>query len=210
MPQTNRTFFFLFIIYVCMGVAVMLQGQHGDEVLTLNRWHSPWRDVFFKYVTHLGDGLLAIGLGLAALLVKFRYAVQILASYGLSSLMAQLLKRVVFADTPRPAAYFPDPASLHWVDGVQILYANSFPSGHSTSAFALFLSLALFWRKPGLDILFFGLAVLAALSRVYLGQHFLVDTLAGAGLGTGTAWLVAAWLARQQSKAWPERRLRFF
>jgi len=207
MPHTNRVFFGLLLACLGAGAVFLLQHNHGDEVLAVNRWHSPARDVFFKYATHLGDGLVCLAIGLGALLVKFRYAVQILASYGLSSLLAQLLKRVVFADTPRPAAFFKD-YPLQFVDGVDILYANSFPSGHSTSAFALCLSLACIGRKPGFDLVFFGLAALAAFSRVYLAQHFLVDTLAGACLGTGVAWLVAGYLARQSGQAWPERRLR--
>jgi membrane-associated phospholipid phosphatase len=207
MPLTNRVFWGLLLTYLCLGGAFLLQTSHGEEVLALNRWHSPARDVFFKYVTHLGDGLFCLLVGLLALWVRFRHAVQVLASYGLSALLAQLLKRTVFAGVPRPAAYFQDTALLQWVEGVQVHHAHSFPSGHTTSAFALFFSLALIMRRPGWDAACFGLAVLVALSRVYLAQHFLADTLAGAGLGVATAWVVAWYLARQTDRPWLDQRL---
>jgi membrane-associated phospholipid phosphatase len=85
--------------------------------------------------------------------------------------------------------------------------AHSFPSGHTTSAFALFFSLALIMRRPGWDAACFALAALVALSRVYLAQHFLADTLAGAGLGVATAWAVAWYLARQTDRPWLDQRL---
>jgi membrane-associated phospholipid phosphatase len=69
--------------------------------------------------------------------------------------------------------------------------AFSFPSGHATSAAALYLILA--WvvgrstSGPG-RLLFAGFAVLmtllTGLSRIYLGAHWLSDVLAGLALGT--------------------------
>ena len=58
----------------------------------------------------------------------------------------------------------------------------SFPSGHSTSAFAAATAMALcFGKKAGIPALF--LAALIALSRLYAGVHYPSDVLAGAVLG---------------------------
>lgn len=59
----------------------------------------------------------------------------------------------------------------------------SFPSGHATIAFALAGILAA--KEPKWKWWFYVLAILIALSRIYLGQHFPSDVIAGAILGWG-------------------------
>ena len=57
----------------------------------------------------------------------------------------------------------------------------SFPSGHATIAFAC--AIVLSKKEPRLRWLWFTLATLISLSRVYLGKHFPLDILAGASIG---------------------------
>jgi membrane-associated phospholipid phosphatase len=64
---------------------------------------------------------------------------------------------------------------------------NSFPSGHATTTFSLFCLLSLLAVKRGWGWLWFALALLAAYSRVYLGQHFFGDIFAGAVIGTSAS-----------------------
>lgn len=56
-------------------------------------------------------------------------------------------------------------------------------SVHAPSAFAVFISLALFSNKRLWQLLFTFLAMLVAFSRVYLSQHFVMDIWAGALIG---------------------------
>ncbi|WP_337287783.1 phosphatase PAP2 family protein [Candidatus Methylomirabilis sp.] len=63
----------------------------------------------------------------------------------------------------------------------------SFPSGHSVTAFALAFVLARTY--PRYACLFYGLAVLVALSRVYLAKHFPSDVVAGAAIGLLAGWI---------------------
>jgi lipid A 4'-phosphatase len=70
----------------------------------------------------------------------------------------------------------------------------SFPSGHSATIAALMTALWLVWPQ---HLLFYGLlTAIVALSRVAVGAHYLSDVLAGALIGTFTAWGVALMLAR--------------
>jgi undecaprenyl-diphosphatase len=64
----------------------------------------------------------------------------------------------------------------------------SFPSGHTTSAFAAATALSRIDRK--LTIPAFALAKLIGVGRPYLGMHYPSDVLAGAVLGwaIGRAW----------------------
>ena len=68
----------------------------------------------------------------------------------------------------------------------------SFPSGHTITAFAVAVSLSLFYPDLLIGLLFCALSVAA--SRILLGMHFLSDVLAGAAIGTalayGSVWLV--------------------
>lgn len=59
--------------------------------------------------------------------------------------------------------------------------ALSFPSGHTTTAFALAMVLIIFWKRFWLFFVFW--AALIAASRVIITAHFLSDVMAGAYLG---------------------------
>lgn len=69
----------------------------------------------------------------------------------------------------------------------------SFPSGHSSTAFAAALTLSR--AAPAGAAVWWGLAALIAFSRVYLGVHYPLDVLGGAALGAACGGL-AIWLTR--------------
>lgn len=81
----------------------------------------------------------------------------------------------------------------------------SFPSGHTTSAFAVavivFLCLP---RKFGIPALI--LAALIAFSRLYIGVHYPTDVLAGFLIGTITAVVVRAFMMRMFHRRDRQRR----
>lgn len=64
----------------------------------------------------------------------------------------------------------------------------SFPSGHTSGAFLIATVLVLL-LPLGIAGYLYGWASLVALSRVVLGVHFPLDTLAGAAHGAGIGWL---------------------
>ena len=68
----------------------------------------------------------------------------------------------------------------------------SFPSGHTVLAFATFTALGRFFPRG--RHLFLALACGVAMSRCLMGEHFLSDVVAGAGLGHATARGVLALL----------------
>jgi membrane-associated phospholipid phosphatase len=60
---------------------------------------------------------------------------------------------------------------------------QSFPSGHTMTAFALALFLSILIRNKFWGVLLLILAILVAYSRVYLFQHFPKDVFAGSIFG---------------------------
>jgi undecaprenyl-diphosphatase len=93
-----------------------------------------------------------------------------LAADGLSLALRQWIGR------DRPPLVYPEPKPL-----VGVPHTGSFPSGHSTVAFACATVIA--WTSPRLAFPAFLLAAAIAWSRVYVGVHWPLDVLGGAALG---------------------------
>jgi len=178
-------------LLVGFGVCQILYRQ-GIISLEINRHYSTWADTFFKYITHLGDGVFCVGVGVGLWFRARKKGYLVLGAYAASGILAQLIKNVGFPKEPRPAEYFARMmSSLHTVPGVELSHWNSFPSGHTTSAFALFALLALWTPNPWLKWACLMVACIVGFSRMYLLQHFMVDVYVGSLLGTLTAWLLA-------------------
>lgn len=93
------------------------------------------------------------------------------------------LKHLFFSSCYRPKKIFEEIGELRYVEGVENWSYYSFPSGHTTTAFATFFTLSVLTDKPALKLLFFIIAVLTSFSRVYLSQHFYEDVIAGSVCG---------------------------
>lgn len=178
----------IFIMLV-FGAWVLHAGRY-ESFRLLTTSHSAFGNVFFRYVTHLGDGIFILGLAaILAIMKRYFLSIGIVAGYLLSGIFAQLGKRILNA--PRPKAFFESLGeTVYQVPGVEVHMAGSFPSGHTASAFALavFLMLALpnrLWR-----IVVLILACLVGYSRIYLSQHFPLDVWAGAMIGTFSGVIV--------------------
>jgi len=103
-----------------------------------------------------------------------------------AALLVTLLKDVF--DRARPPVAHPG------LDPIGIVPASaSFPSGHAATAFAAAVAVALVYPRLGRPLL--ALAVVVAMSRVYLGVHYVLDVAAGTLLGIAVG-IAAAWLIR--------------
>lgn len=157
----------------------------GELELLINHHHLPILDVFFKYVTHLGDGsLMAL---LLIFLLFYNYYSSIITAFSiiLQSIFISIFKRWLFQGLERPIAFFPEGIDLNVVDGVDIHSINTFPSGHTATGFALFAILFIVINQRGiiLPAILFLLAFCVGFSRVYLLQHFIIDVYFGAIFG---------------------------
>lgn len=198
----HHWFIGIYILFLSLACYFLLSFSKIDSHLLLTSWHNSTADFFFKYATHLGDGLGVLAFALLGLIFSKRHFLQIGLSGLLSGIIAQFLKKVVYGPTPRPIKFFADTDySIYQVPGVTMNEVFSYPSGHATSAFCLAASFAILGKSKRWDILgaIFGITV--AYSRIYLSQHFLEDIVYGSIIGIVTAFIIDFLLTR-----WEERK----
>lgn len=178
----NRYFFLSYLILLILGIFILITYSKTEGFILMNPWHPKLLDYFFMVFTYFGDGLFVIALALILFFIKKRFlSLMVLSSYALSGIIAQVLK--FFIDEARPAYYLAKSNYPYFIDGVTLHNLHSFPSGHATSAFALAATLGFAVKNKNYSILFLLMAALAGYSRIYLGQHFMNDVLAGSIIG---------------------------
>jgi len=190
MKQLNTTLrsnyhFYLSSLFfmVCCGL-ILLTVSKAESFISLNSFHSFSLNVFFVNYTFLGDGLFAIGLCAFLFYRKQKkLALLLLAAYLSSGLVTQILKNCIYA--PRPRIFFEASQYLYHLDnfGNSGGGSSSFPSGHTTSAFAIATVLAVYFRNKYISVLLLIAASLVGYSRIYLAAHFPIDVLVGACIG---------------------------
>ena len=197
----NLYFFSFFLVFFCIGLVFLLTQGKAGTFIELNPYHRSTLDTFFAYVTFMGDGLFTVIVFLVLLVMRrWSGAAQVITAFLLSALVAQVLKNVF--SMPRPKQFFAPGQYHYFIDGVTHIGFASFPSGHSTSIFALCTLLALFEKNKKTNVLYLLLAVAVGYSRIYLGQHFLGDVMMGSCIGVLTAVLVH-WLFITKLKSFP-------
>jgi undecaprenyl-diphosphatase len=157
----------------------------GDHKLMrkVNKWPAPkWVRLAAIVATRAGDGWLWYLVGLAVLLFGPADRFAATAAAGSAAVVGigifVLLKKA--SGRKRPCEIEPHCWS-HILPPDQF----SFPSGHTITAFAVAVTLGVFYPAMLPALLFCALCIAA--SRVLLGMHFLSDVLVGALLGTGLA-----------------------
>jgi membrane-associated phospholipid phosphatase len=187
--RDNKLFFITYLLLLAAAIFFQVVYTQQDISYFINRHHHPLMDEICRYGTNIGDGIFSFVVAIIFIFINRRLAVVIVLSWMLSAGTTQLLKHTLFSDFVRPYMMMHDTyKDLYLVEGIDIHYDNSFPSGHATSAFALFTVLALTYTSIYLQLAFLALALFTAFTRVYLLQHFMIDTFAGSVIGI--AWSV--------------------
>lgn len=75
-------------------------------------------------------------------------------------------------------------------------HSHSFPSGHTSMAFATATSVSLQYKKWYIVVPAYAWAAGVGYSRMYLGAHYPTDVIAGAVTGTGCAFL-SHWVSKK-------------
>lgn len=182
--KQSQYFIFIQAIFVIIITVFLLNNTKNEAQLLANGYYSTFLDYFFYFLTHSVEfwGCLSIYI-IVAIFKSYKYAIIGILTYAVSGLVAQLLKRNVFANFKRPTANIDNLRLIPEFFEMKQNTAFSFPSGHTTVAFTLFLFLTLIIKNKKWGLLFGVLACLIAYSRVYLSQHYFIDILAGSIIG---------------------------
>lgn len=204
-PLTARRWLFMLVLLFAGTSAAVVAGYTDGLDRRIGAWlamtsetSSPALILFMQGVSWIGGGTprWAIVILLCGLVWHWcgpRCALALGGASLLSNLASALLKMAFARPRPDLVAHLDHQTSF------------SYPSGHATSAAAVYLILAWLapqgwrhaaWGLAGTMILFNGI------SRIMLGVHWFSDIVGGTLLGAAFA-LLGAWWARKPGHHWP-------
>ena len=150
---------------------------------------NPLFDLIMPFLTELGSFVAMLGACVIVFILSIilkkqkvkKIAILCLFSLLLGGLVAFILKAVIFE--PRPFITF---------DNVRLLVAENdpcaFPSGHTTSTFAVISLLVFKLRDKLWSVILILFAIAIGFSRIYVGVHYPFDVLAGMIIGILAAY----------------------
>jgi undecaprenyl-diphosphatase len=161
-------------------------------LLAVTRTRTPWITIAAIDVTALGSITLVVLFSTFTLVMLFAFrdrlgALQLLAASAGAGMLTLLTKNVIERIRPEEAQ------QLIVVSGF------SYPSGHSVSTSALYLTIAIiaarYIQHSGARIAIFlavsAVVILVGTSRIYLGVHYATDVVSGISLGAAWALVLA-------------------
>jgi membrane-associated phospholipid phosphatase len=173
----------IFIALVIFGCFPLFWIEKGAEVIFINRFANSFADVFYIAISELGKGYIWTPVIIVFLFTKFADAFLAAIVFALNGLFSFLFKFVLFQGYPRPMSYLSAESFSHLIDGFTYFSYNSFPSGHTMTAFSIAFFLVSHLKHTRIALMIFIIAGLIGFSRIYLLLHFYEDVYAGAVLG---------------------------
>lgn len=157
-------------------------------------WANPACDVFFRFVTDLGQPTFYYVTVAPLFWVVDRRQATVLFLLLLASVYVNEYAKLFF-NTPRP-----DPALARVLDlRPYRVHSAAFPSGHAQGAVVFWGCLAWWVARPWFTKLAIVAVALISFSRLYLAVHFPIDIVGGLVLGVAMLPLIRPldrWVAR--------------
>lgn len=151
---------------------------------------SSTMNVVAEFITFFGGSEFVTPMAiLGALLIPFKktrnFGMAVLFAVLVGTLLTNLVMKPLFA-RPRPYIYYADnPVFMSWHEfaGGHLESEKSFPSGHTTAAFELGVSIFLVMKNKKIAWIFPVFSALVGLSRIYLMVHYVTDVIGGVFVG---------------------------
>jgi membrane-associated phospholipid phosphatase len=204
-PAKGQSRISLVIAFACslLLIAIVADAPVRDLAKSLD----PSLVAVLRVITEFGNSAWPLSIGLmllAAVVILTRRGTALpseqlrnlrsmlllmVGSVALSGVLANLAKNVIGRMRPSKA---PDAEVLEFAMMTFRAGWASFPSGHATTATACALALAI--SCPSQSWAWLSIGLLAAVSRAFLGVHWLTDSLAGIALGAVVTLGLRNWM----------------
>jgi membrane-associated phospholipid phosphatase len=187
----------IWIALIGMAVIVLVAAFFLDQAnaIWINAHSSPELKRMMRIVSRVGDWPAHIIAGTIGIAIAFavgskvwmRIFIAMLVALALAGVTARAIK--IATGRARPSVK----TEAHW-NGPQFSSKyHAFPSGHTASSTAFFVTLFLARKKLGAPLLL--IPILIAMSRMIVGAHYLSDVTFAAIVGVISALLAARWLS---------------
>lgn len=182
---TKSYFAYLFYAFVLVGIyPLLLYSKYHINVYINTHIANYTLDPFFILYSQIFEGWAMIFVVIAFAFISKRKMACFALSAILAGILIYVLKDFVVGNVPRPTKLLPIESFHHLLEDRNVYKENySFPSGHTTFAFAIMGICALITKSQWCSVLYFIIAIGCAFSRLYLLQHFFVDIYCGAIIG---------------------------
>ncbi len=192
----------LLVLLLFPGPVLFAQNPDIDLLRSINQHRNPNLDNTFRFISNasapvaIGVPVFLLGMSLVEEDSLMRHkSYYIGATLASAAVLTTILKYSV--NRERPFDKYPGIIKLSSAG------SPSFPSGHTSDAFALATSLSFSYPKWYVIVPAYSWSCVVAFSRMDLGVHYPSDVLAGAVIGAGSAWLChegQRWLKEERGK----------
>ena len=180
--------YLIVLLTLLLGYSSRAQNVDIDILRNINHNRNTTLDPTFKTIT---NSVFPVAIGIPAVVTTLHLlnkdsaskqrAIIISGTVIISSAITGLLKYTIQRE--RPFVTYPD------INHITPEDSYSFPSGHTSTAFALATSVTIAYPKWYVATPAYLWASSAAYSRMHFGVHYPSDVIAGALIGSGSAWL---------------------
>ncbi len=169
-----------FIVFF-LSFMMALGGWNMEITWFIHKHGFHEADLFFAFYTQIAEWFIIVFAGIVSYYANKRLGYQFILWASVQGILVWTIKRWINA--PRPASISMD--QIRRIPGVEPEYWHSFPSGHTAIGVLCFgfiaMAASILLRKNNtwieLCLLYLGLAM--GYSRMYLGQHSLLDVSIG-------------------------------
>ena len=197
----NRLFSAL--LFVIIAVPAHAQNLDVRILKSINSSSSPSADNIFHFISNTNTEVniaIPLAIGITGFVKKdtdmFKNACVMVGASAMNAVATYVIKYVV--NRERPFNAYPLIINKKTDAG-----DPSFPSGHTSSAFATATSFSLAYPKWYIIIPSYAWAGSVAYSRMYLGAHYPSDVIGGIIVGSGCAYIsykAGKWLNKKYFK----------